>query len=73
MVLYGICAHCCFVWSILAQDEDLFWACGGYGTLEEAQSAIKKGANPDWRDSVSVKLVHSQHDVCVCGFQSIII
>ena len=42
-----------------AQDWELNYACG-YGRLEDAQSAINKGADPNWKDEVSLQLFNSQ-------------
>ena len=49
--------------ALLTQDEELYDACGyDGGRLEDAQSAIKKGADPNWKNpAVSLhQLVHSQ-------------
>ena len=45
------------------QDRELYRACGYHGgRLENAQSAIKRGADPNWKNptEVSLQLVHSQ-------------
>ena len=48
--------------ALLTQDRELYDACGaGGGRLEDAQSAIKKGADPNWKNDVSLhQLVRSQ-------------
>ena len=45
--------------ALLTQDRELNDACGSGGRLEDAQSAIKRGADPNWKN-VSLQLVHSQ-------------
>ena len=52
--------------ALLTQDRELNYACGlydGRGSLEDVQSAIKSGADPNWKDPDMVslhQLVHSQ-------------
>ena len=55
------CQWCCSVCSLLTQDRELYMACWR-GRLEDAQSAIKRGADPNWKNptEVSLQLVHSQ-------------
>ena len=55
------CQWCCSVCSILTQDLELNNACFGRG-LKDVQSAIQRGANPNWMNpsEVSLQLVHSQ-------------
>ena len=43
---------------VLMQDRKLNDACFG-GRLEDARSAVERGGDPNWKDLVSLQLVHS--------------
>ena len=51
---------------MLTQDEELYYACWS-GRLEDARSAVRRGADPNWKDSVSLQLVHSH-----CVFSDVV-
>ena len=62
------CQWCCSVCSILTQDDKLNRACL-FGRLEEARSIVERGGDPNWKDMVSLQLVHSHcvfRDVVYC-------
>ena len=39
---------------LLTQDEELYCACGQYGSLKEARLLLQKGANPNWKSRLHV-------------------
>ena len=43
-----------FVLYLLTQEKVLHYACGIDGKLEAARLAIEKGADPNWKDQVSL-------------------
>ena len=38
--------------ALLTQDRELYDACF-FGRLEDARSAVRRGADPNWKDEVS--------------------
>ena len=59
-----LCQWCCSVCSILTQERELFDASYG-GRLDEARSAIQRGADPNWKNPSEVSLHQLVHCECV--------
>ena len=51
--------------ALMTQDRELNNACGIGGRLEDARSAIQRGADPNWKNPHMVSLHQLVHCECV--------